>query len=150
MKINDLYAHELCEDEERETIDKIAALLKEDGFDISDFTLVSTTNNTYEFIENSNPDRGFHIFYDSRVLLLPIPQYQLHCGCVYFSFDARSITEAYLLHNREISKEEYHLLKQSYNKTERNIMSNAKTFSTKFGIRAACKAFNFTEEFLNS
>lgn len=147
MKINDLYTNELCEDEEPEFIDKIATMLKEDGFDISEFTLVSTINNTYEFIKNSNPDRGFHIFYDSRVLSSPIPQYQLHCGCVYFSFNARNITEAYLLHNKEISEAEYLLLKQSYSRTENDIILHAKSFAEKYGIEAACKAFNCTKEF---
>ncbi|WP_022755855.1 hypothetical protein [Butyrivibrio fibrisolvens] len=150
MKIDDLYTHELCEDENPETINKIADMLRKDGFDISDFTLVSTISDTYEFIKDSNPDRGFLIFYDSRVLISPIPQYQLHCGCVYFSFDARSITEAYLLHNKEISEEEYHLLNQSYSKTEGNVKPHAMSFSEKFGIEAACEAFNFTKEFLET
>ncbi len=150
MKKSELHSHELCSDESPKIISKILDFLEQDGFDISNFTLVSTSNYIYEFIHNIDQRRGFTIFYDPQVLLTPVPQYQLHTGSIFFTFNARSITEAYLLHNKEISENDYQLLSKSYTNTENSIKHNAKVFAEKYGIKAACDGFNCTAEWLNS
>ena len=41
MNVKDLYFGVLCENEDKDIIDKIVLAIKKDGFDISQFSLVS-------------------------------------------------------------------------------------------------------------
>lgn len=150
MNIVDLYENELCENEKRDVINRIISFIKSDGFNVDMFSLVSIEHYVWEFISNSDTNRGFLIFYNPRVVNTPIPQYQLFNGCVYYSFDARNITEAYIQHNKSISNEDYMLLSKEYAPVESNIKNHIKEVASKYGYEAACDIFNCTEEWLQS
>ena len=142
--------NELCEDEEKSVINEIVSFIKQDGFNIDCFTLATLENHIWEFTSNNDANRGFLLFYNPHIVNKPVPQYQLHNGCVYYSFDARNITEAYIQHNKSISDEDYRLLSQVYSDTEKQYKKRAKEIALKYGYEIACEIFNFTKEQLQS
>ena len=87
MNVKDLYFDVLCENEDKDIIDKIVLAIKKDGFDISQFSLVLVECYTWEFISRKNTGRGFQLFYDPNMVNEPIPQYQLINGSVAYSFN---------------------------------------------------------------
>ncbi len=150
MNINDLYMNELCEDEEKSVINEIVSFIKQDGFNIDYFSLTSLRDYIWEFTSNNDANRGFLLFYNPHIVNKPVPQYQLHNGCVYYSFDARNITEAYILHNKNISDKDYMLLSNVYSNTEERFVKNIKEKASQYGYEIICDLFNRTNEWLRS
>ena len=149
MNVKDLYFDVLCENEDKDIIDKIVLAIKKDGFDISQFSLVSVECYTWEFISRKNIGRGFQLFYDPNMVNEPISQYQLINGSVAYSFNARNITEAYIQHNRRISNEDYHLLSKQYSKAEIEYHKKAQKLAKEYGATIICKIYNCKEGWLN-
>lgn len=150
MNISDLYDDEFYEEKEKYIVDKIATFIKEDGFDISSFSLFSAEDYIWEFVSDNDTNKGFLLFYDPQVVNEPMPQYQLYSGCVYFTFDARNITEAYIQHNKSMSDEDYELLSKTYGNTENQFKRRAKEIASKYGSRVACDVYNCTNHWLHS
>lgn len=148
MIIENIQTFSSSVEENQKNIKKVIDFIQRDGFDISDFHLVSITNDTWEFAKASEPARGFLIFYDPKVVVTPEPEYALCNGCISHTFKARNITEAYILHNKYISDEDYDLLRQKYSKTEQEIGSAVIGFAIKYGTKAASDAFNVTESWI--
>lgn len=150
MKIEDLYTNAICEDIDRTIIDSIISFIKTDGFNTKSFSLVSVENYVWEFISNNDLNRGFLLFYNPHFVHKPIPQYLLCNGCVCFSFNARTITEAYIQHNKNISNEDYKLLATEYPHTEDGFKKNTKEIASKIGYELFCDVSNYTKEWLQS
>ena len=148
MKIDDLYISEITEDLTKSDINKVASFIRKDGFNISGFSLNSIDNYTWEFLKDSDRNRGFQIFYNSKVCEKPAAEYLLGCGSVFFSFEARNITEAYIQHNRQIDEADYELLSRFCPAAEKRQKQRAKHYKNKYGIEAACDFCNCTTEWL--
>ena len=150
MCIDRLFNNELCEDEDKRVISRMISFIKNDGFDVRGFSLTSIENYTWEFTLIKDATRGFLLYYNPFIVNQPVPQYQLYNGCVYFSFNARNITEAYIQHNKSISDEDYVLLSNEYPIIENTFKEFVKEMSLKYGYEVTCDIFNCTKRWLNS
>ena len=144
MIAKDLYTNEWCEDVATTIFDSIVSFIRADGFDISKFSLISVENSVWEFVSDNEKNRGFLLFYDPNKVKTPIAQYQVHNGNVYFSFNARNITEAYVQHNREISDADYVLLSRTYSETEEKVEADIKRAALKYSCDVVCDIYNCT------
>ncbi len=150
MAIEEIYNSKPCKGIDANDIDTVVSFIRNDGFSVEDFLLFSAEGGVWEFVKNSAPQKGFIIYYNPSVVNEPIPQYQLKNGNVYYSFDARNITEAYILHNHEISDDEYDLLKKEYCKTEQKRKKIIQEYAHRFGNGIIGEIFNCTPEWLIS
>ena len=127
----------------------VADFIENDGFDIADFRLTQVVNGYWEFykdkVDRDRP-RGFLVIYDSDIETVPKAGYSLHNGCVYLPYEARNITEAYLLHELELSDEDYELANTVHNKECQNERVRISDFAQKHGSKATAEKYGLTEK----
>ena len=150
MEIEDIHKLDLCEDIRKDELEVVVKMLNDDGFNISGFTLYQIENGVWDFVSTKDSGRGFQLFYDPKAVNKPIPQYQLHNGNIYFSFNARNITEAYILHGKEIDDEDYMLLSKTYGKTENEQITKALECYREYGLSPMTDMHNRTKEWLEA
>ena len=95
----------------------IADYIEADGFDVSDFKLFQCVGGYYEFVKENDRNRGFILYYDPYVVFQPEPEYHVNNGNISYPYSAKTITEAYIKHNRiELTEEDYKLMQIDYGK----------------------------------
>lgn len=150
MDINELYSQEYNEENQDGKI--VADFIKQDGFDMAGFSLFQVVSGIWEFVSNENPQKGFLIFFDSKVENEPVAGYEIMCGSVAFTYRVGSIAEAVALHHNLTlpdNNREFRTFSNAFARSEQNEAEKIRRFAEKYGITAASEAFNVTPHYIN-